>query len=203
MGVMRQLFGPSKNEMWQQLSQEIEAQFIDGGFWRGSKVEARVGEWTITLDTYVVSTGKTSTTYTRMRAPYVNKDGFRFTIYRRGLFSDLGLLFGGQDILVGDPLFDEAFIIKGTDEQTVRRLFENAQIRTFIASQPRIHLTVKDSEGWFGPSFPPDVDELSFHVIGVIKDVERLKVLFELFAEALQQLCLIGSAYENDPQVQL
>ena len=55
-----------------------------------------------------------------MRAPYVNPEGFRFTIYRKGFFSDLGKLLGMQDIEVGDPEFDEAFIIKGNDEDRVR-----------------------------------------------------------------------------------
>ena len=97
-----------------------------------------------------------------MRAPYVNPEGFRFTIYRKSLFSDLGKLLGMQDIEVGDPEFDEAFIIKGNDESKVRDLFANPKIRQMIQDQPKIRLEVKDSEGWFGPKFPEDVDELSF-----------------------------------------
>ena len=62
---------------------------------------------------------------------------------------------------------------------------------------------MKDSEGWFGPKFPEDVDELHFLVVGVIKDVERLKALFELFAAVLDQLCRIGSAYKQVPDVTL
>ena len=46
-----------------------------------------------------------------------------------------------------------------------------------------MYLTVKDDEGWFGTSFPEGVDELFFRVGGVIKDVERLKSLYDLFAE--------------------
>ena len=70
-------------------------------------------------------------------------------------------------------------------------------------AQPQIHFTVKDDEGYFGPKFPPGTDELSFMVTGVIKDTERLKQLFELFAETLDQLCRIGSAYEQVPTVKL
>ncbi len=39
--------------------------------------------------------------------------------------------------------------------------------------------------------------------IGVIKDTERLKQLFDLFAEVLNHLCQIGSAYEDDPGMEL
>ncbi len=196
-------FGPSKEEVWRQLSEEIGAEFVEGGFWKGNKVQAHVKPWTITLDTYTVSTGKSSVTYTRMRAPYVNPEGFRFTIYRKNLFSDLGKFLGMQDIEVGDPEFDEAFIIKGNDESKVHDLFANSKIRQMTQDQPEIRLEVKDGEGWFGPKFPEDVDELSFQVVGVIKDVERLKALFDLFAAVLDQLCQIGSAYKQKPGVTL
>lgn len=203
MGVLRRMFGPSRKEIWQQLSTQIGARYVDGGVWKGDKVEAKHGQWTVTLDTYAVSTGKTTIVYTRMRAPYVNPDGFRFTIYRRGFFSDIAKRFGMQDLEVADPAFDEAFIIKGTDEGRLRSLFSEARLRELVARQPEISLTVKDDEGWFGPSFPEGVDELHFTVVGVIKDVERLTLLYDLFAETLDQLCRIGSAYEADPGVKI
>ncbi len=196
-------FGPSKDEVWRQLSEEIGAEFVEGGFWKGSKVQAHVGPWTVTLDTYTESSDKSSTTYTRMRAPYLYPEGFRFTIYRKNLFSDLGKLLGMQDIEVGDPEFDEAFIIRGNDESRVVSLFSNSKIRQLIQAQPKIRLEVKDSEGWFGPKFPENVDELQFRVIGVIKDGERLKSVFDLFAAVLDQLCRIGSAYKQEPGVTL
>ncbi|MCI0388167.1 MAG: DUF3137 domain-containing protein [Acidobacteria bacterium] len=203
MGILKDLFGPSKDEVWRQLSQEISADFIVGGFWRGSKVQATVKEWTVTLDTFTVSTGKTNIPYTRMRAPYVNKDGFRFKIYRKGFFSELGKLLGMQDIEVGYPEFDNEFIIQGNDADKLRALFANPTIRQLIAVQPEIRLEVKDDEGWFGADFPEGVDELYFQVVGVIKEVERLKLLYELFATMLNYLCHIGSAYDDDPQVEL
>ncbi len=201
MGVLRRMFGPSRKEIWQQLSTQIGARYVDGGVWKGDKVEAKHGQWTVTLDTYAVSTGKATIVYTRMRAPYVNPDSFRFTIYRRGFFSDIAKRFGMQDVEAGDPAFDEAFIVKGTDEGRIRSLFSDPRLRELVARQPEISLTVKDDEGWFGPSFPDGVDELHFTVVGVIKDVERLTLLYDLFAETLDQLCRIGSAYETDPDV--
>ena len=203
MGILRELFGPSKDEVWQQLSHEIGADYVDGGFWRGSKVEARVRSWTVTLDTYTVSTGKTTATFTRMRAPYVNADGFRFKVYRKGFFSDVGKMFGMQDVEVGDPELDRDFVIQGNDEGKLALLFRNSRIRDLIVSQPSISLEVKDDEGWFGTPFPEGVDELYFVVPGVVTDVERLKRLYELYAETLNHLCHIGSAYENDPGLRL
>lgn len=203
MTKLRKLFGPSKQEIWQRLSAEIGAEYVQGGFWKGAKVQATHGEWTITLDTYAVSTGKVTIVYTRLRAPYVNTDRFRFTIYRRGLFSDIAKWLGMRDIEVGHSDFDRDFIIKGTDETKLRALFDNPRLRELIAAQPQIHLAVKDNEGAFGATFPADTDELCFAVAGVIKEMNRLKQLFDLFAETLDQLCRIGSAYEQPPNVKL
>ena len=179
------------------------------GSGRGARFSAHVGSiWTVTLDIYIESTCGDTTRYTiedytRMRVPYVNPEGFRFTIYRKGFFSELGKHLGMQDIEVGDPDFDEAFIIKGNDESKVVRLFSETRIRQMIQAQPKFRLDVKDSEGWFGPTFPEDMDELRFQVVGVIKDVHRLKSLFDLFAAVLDQLCRIGSASEQEPGVTL
>jgi hypothetical protein len=203
MGVLRRTFGPSQQEIWRQLSEEIHGKFVDGGFWKGDKVEATHGPWTVTLDRYVVSTGKVTVIYTRMRAPYVNPDGFRFRVYRRGIFSDLGKFLGMQDMEVGHAEFDRDFIIQGTDEGKLRQLFANPRIRALVEAQKDINFSVKDDEGWFGTKFPDGVDELAFVVVGVIKDVDRLKQLYELFGETLDELCRIGSAYESDPGVKV
>lgn len=202
MGALRNLFGPSQQEVWGQLAQEIDAE-LDHGFWKGTAVRARVGEWTVTLDTYTVSTGQSSVTYTRMRAPYFNPDGFRFALSPEGFFASIGKFFGMQDIEIGYPEFDESYIIKGNDQEKLRWLFSNARVRELIRRQPRIRLEIKDDEGWFGADFPDGVDQLCFHATGIIKDVEQLKALFDLFGEVLNQLCKIGSAYEGDPNVAL
>ncbi len=204
MPLPRSLFGPSRQEIWRQLSAEIHGRYVEGqGFWKGDKVEANHHAWTVTLDQYVVSTGEVTIPYTRFRAPYVNPSGFRFRIYRRSRLSGLGKMMGMQDIEIGDAAFDEAFIIQGQDGSKVRHLLSNPKIRELIAAQPEIEFSVKDDEGWFGPKFPEGVDELHFLAHGIIKDVIRLKQVYGLFAEVLDELCRMGAAYETDPHVSL
>lgn len=203
MSLLRTMFGPSQAEIWRQLSEQIGAKFVGGDFFHGGKVVAHVKDWTLTLDTYTISTGKSSATFTRMRAPFVNADGFRFTIYRKGFFSELGKKLGMQDLEIGVPDFDRDFIIKGSDQSRLRALFMDAKLRDLIAAQPSIRLEVVDDEGWFGAQFPDGVDELRFHVPGVLKNLDQLKLLFELFAAVLNRLCAMGSAYARDPGVEL
>ena len=34
MGLLKSLFGPSKDEIWSQISNDIGGEYIDGGFWK-------------------------------------------------------------------------------------------------------------------------------------------------------------------------
>lgn len=204
MGIARVLFGPSKkDEIWRQFAEAIKADFVESSFLQNSMVQAKVKAWTITLDTYRESSGKDRTTYTRMRAPYVNRDGFRFKIFRSSVFSNIGIFFGLQDIEIGYPAFDDAFVIQSNDKVQVRALFANPQIRHLVEAQPKLWLEVRDDRNWDGNRFPENVTELYFQCRGAMKDLAHLKLLYELFAEVLDHLCRIGAATEADPQVKL
>ena len=191
------LFGPSRNDVWRALAQEINARHEPGGWFQGGRVVAGVGPWQITLD--VRSTEDNN--YTRIRAPFANPSGFRFRIYRASIFSELGKKLGMQDILIGDPPFDHAFIIQSNDPPKVTALLADEQLRALIAAQPKIMLEVRDDDGWFGATFPQGTDELQFQCLGVIKDIDRLKMLFDLFAATLVRLCDIGGATDARPGV--
>ncbi|MEO6434462.1 MAG: DUF3137 domain-containing protein [Tepidisphaeraceae bacterium] len=198
-GFLRQLFGASQQEVWAALAQEIDARYEQGGWFTGGRLIADVGPWQVTLD--VVNRDKHC--FTRLRAPFVNPDGFRFRVHRRNIFTGLGEALGMQDIKIGVEPFDHDFIVKSADEAKVRTLLSNERLRRLIDFQPHIHFAVKDDEGWFGTKFPEGVDELYFERYGILKDPELLKGLFNLFAETLQQLCIQGSAYETPPGVTL
>jgi hypothetical protein len=199
---LRALFGPSRREMWRLLAQTIDADHVERGFVKGDAVVARTGDWQITLDLVTESSGNSSVTYTRMRAPYVNDEGLRFTVYREGFFTPLGKKLGlVQDLEVGDEAFDRAFVVQGNDEARIRELLSSSAIKLLMHKQPRFRITVKDDEGFFGDDYGYEVDLLEFRVAEVIKDVPRLHALFDLFALLLDELCARGRAYEDKADV--
>ncbi|MYC87234.1 MAG: HEAT repeat domain-containing protein, partial [Gemmatimonadales bacterium] len=197
MSFLQSLFGPSRKEIWRQLSRELDGQFHDGGLFGHSAVQASSGDWILTLDTFTSGDGKTNQTFTRLRAPYFNPEGFRFDIYRAGVFSDFGKALGLQDVEVGHPRFDRDFVIKGNAPRRLRQLFGNARVRRLMQTQPRIRLTVKGRDGWFG-RYPDGMDELHFQAHGAIKDPTRLRNLFDLFTEVLWQVCHGGRVDADD-----
>jgi hypothetical protein len=202
MGLLRQFFGPSQAEIWSQLAVEIGAHY-ETGFWTGTKVQAEYAHWLVTLDTYTVNSGKHSHTYTRLRAPYFNKDGFQFGIYRKSIFTGVAKMFGMQDITIGHPEFDEEFVIQGNNEDKLRALFKDEHLRGLINMQPQLGLWVRPDQGWFSRIYPEGVDELYYQTHGVLRDLDQLKLLFDLFSVVLDQLCAMDSAYAKNPGVRL
>ena len=203
-GLLHKLFGPSRKEIWRQFAKQIDAKYWENGSWGfdRSKVIAQHNEWIITLDN-LDEAGEGDNIYTRIRAPYINKDGFRFTIYRESFFSPLSRYFGMQDVEIVHQPFDDDFVIKGNDEYKLWKLFKNDRIRELISRQPQIHLSITSpvDQTWYNKPFKSNTDELRFKIHGIIKDMDQLKSLFELFAELLDHLCHIGAAYENDPRI--
>ena len=198
MGLFRSLFGPSRDEIWTTLREQIGGEVIPGDFWHGQRLQAQSGDWTVTLDEYttMIMAGKVMVPvhHTRMRAPFPNPSGFRFSIYRASIFSSLGTLLGAQDIQIGHAEFDDDFVIKGNDESHVRALCDSELLRALASAQPKFQLAVHDDDGWFGKPYPPTVDVLTFDVAEQIRDVIRLKGVYEVFAGTLSRLSEMGLA---------
>ena len=198
------LFKSSKKEAWEQLSEEINASYIKGSIFKSPRIKYKHKNWTIYLDTYTVSTGKSNITYTRMRAPFINPQEFFFKIYRKGVFSNIEKVLGMQDIEIGyDYIFDNEFIIKSNNELLLNRFLQNNIIRSLIEKQPKIVFEIKRDEGAFGPKFKDNESELYFVVIGVIKDKERLKNLFDLFVKVIDEFEMDGITVNQTPEVKL
>lgn len=197
MSMLRGLFGPSKDEVWAQVARDIGGYYDDQGRLGGDVLRHRTGAWEITLDTY--KTGSSTThTYTRMRAPFLTRDGLTFAIEREGMISAFLKRFGQQDIEIGDPDFDKAFRIKGNDDAKVRRLLQDSMMKQLIQAQPEVRFKIRADAGLFNARFPEGVHELHFEMTGVVKEPERLKKLFELFGLTLERLVAIDSACEPD-----
>jgi hypothetical protein len=196
MAILERFFGPTREAIWEQLAEEIGGNFYDGGFWLGdAKVRAHVGDWVITLDTYKDSAG---TIFTRLRAPFVNKDGFVFSLFREGGFEDHHSA-DEHDLEIGHADFDQAFVIKSNNIEEVKKLFSDERIRTLLKKQRDVFFAASKESGWYSKDFPDGIGELLFQARGEIKDLARLKELYALFGETLDQLCKIGAATHDDP----
>jgi hypothetical protein len=189
-------FGKHKREVWQQLADQLQGDFIKGKGFKPDRVEAWHGNWMLTIDTW--NTDKV--VFTRIRAPYVNRDDFIFKIFRKKFGHGLAKKLGMKDIAVGHPYFDQDFIIQGSDERKLKMMFDDPFIRELLSIQKHVYLELRREAPLFTkPRFPDDVNELYYQTSTIIKDLNQLHDLYDLFAETLDHLCEIGTAYEDDP----
>jgi hypothetical protein len=194
------IFGFGRREMWNVFATEIDARREAGGWLYTDRVVAELGAWQLVLD----ADRQSKHQHTRLRAAFMNLDNFRFRVYRKTAFSDLGKLLGMQDIEIGVPFFDGQFIIQGNAPEKVKRLLSDHGVRTLIAAQPDVFFETRDfAPPFIGQRAGPGIDVLTFMALGTISDPDQLHDLFTLFTETLVQLVEMGCAEDYPPGVQL
>ena len=164
-----------RDAAWRQLAGELGAEFVEGGFFHSSKVQAHVKDCTVTLDIYSMPSGDSSTTYTRLKVPLPDMQGFQFSLSKKSLVSKLDKALGAKEIATGDPEFDRAFVHRGNDETKVRALFASPTIRQILQAE-------RSATGFLRSIV------LDLEVEGDLRDIERFKSFFEVFGEMLNQL---------------
>lgn len=188
-------------ETWEQFCGRVDAALA--GYLRGECARVRYRNWCVTLDTNVVPAGAGAAVVTRMRAPFAGRGRFRFKLQRRDLLDALARRLRIHTSETGQTDFDREFVVRSGDEEKVRRLFEDTDIRRLIQSQPSINLEARGGDGPFGASLPEGVDELVLRAPGYVTDAGQLRRLFALFALVLDRLCAMGAACEDEPGVAL
>jgi hypothetical protein len=190
-GVLRAIFGPGHLRIWQQFAEQLGAQLDPGrGLVPKPRLTARAGPFMLTLD--VLRAGEQ--VFTRMRAPYVNPTRFRFALSREGFLARIGKLLGMQDIQVGRDDFDQEFLVRSNDEERVRRLLADPELRALLRLQPSFELLVKDGDRYAGPGFKNPIDELTYRTRGIAADLKTLHDMSDLVLRTLDLLRQLGVA---------
>ncbi len=200
------MFGPSKDGVWMPFASEIGAEFISGGirdgWWAGeSKLAYHYKDWLIVLDTYQNVITWNFPSFTRVRSPFVTKDGFVFSVRHKNLIDSLMDVAGFKHYETGNEKFDNEFVVNGNNEANIKALFSVSRIRFLISEIREFDLKVNTGEGILGDDFPNRVHELYLRVPEVIKDTHKLRSYIDLFSELLEQLYKIGSADEASPRI--
>lgn len=226
MKLLNKIFGPSKDQIWRQFSARIGADYESGGHWFvESLIRVRHRNWTIVFDTHQLPGGRFPSACTRVHALYVNKDGFRFSLYRRGITSKLMKFLGVSHPKAGSPqmdsieppsgtadkadinqidsndcTFDENLILKTNDEAKLRMLFDNSKIHDLIQSQKSLSMETSELHR-SGAQFSQSVYELRIYVDNIVRDMRGLEDLYKTAVYILGALYDIESADEDPPNV--
>ncbi|MBM3947243.1 MAG: HEAT repeat domain-containing protein [SAR202 cluster bacterium] len=187
--TLREALGLDWEKVWGDLCRELGGSWVEGGSqFAPGMLQVRRGDTILSLDTYTVSADRDRTTFTRLRAPFVNHDRFHFRIYRPGGSCPVGDYFEAPDHKVGIRELDRAFVLQSNDVTRLRSLCHDEVVRAELAALPEVCLNLLDYNPWSRSGLPEGVEELRYEVPGVIRDLPTLHHLFRLFQATLERL---------------
>ncbi len=107
-----------------------------------------------------------------------------------------------KDIEIGDPDFDAQFIIRGSDEYKIGRLFSDKHMQTMLNPMPEnsVFQILDQDPNIFKRNLPHGVDILQWSYRGVCDDPQLLRAMCELFHYTLSQLVVLDSASSMGPK---
>ena len=187
----------NKINIWQELAEETGGKFIEGHSWHSDRTEVEYNNWKIIFDNFTLWSGKYHTEMTRVIAPIISTNDFKFEIYRNGFIRKIEKLFGAQDVEIGNIEFDKAFVIKSNNEFKIKTFLRNKKIRNLIELEKEVNIQICDQKGIWEEKLPQNELELSFFWDEEIKDIEKLKSILNLFIEMLNELYQMKTIVPN------
>jgi len=185
-------YSSQNQEVWNKFCHEVNGDLELGKHTLYGRISYSQGPWELVLDTHFRAIPE-PTEYTRVRAPFQNYDGFTCEIYNSSFSSEIGKLFGMQDVEIGYDYFDDEFIIKANDEARVWLLLKIYEVRRLIKRHSNIHLRVNSSKRFLSSVHPEGNDEIYLEIKEIITDANELRAINQLMLLLLNNLCKFDS----------
>ena len=140
----------SRRRVWEELAARLGLTYAPGN-WLGSglSISGTYHNQHLTLDKFTRSTGKNSTTYTRIVLILKQPTRLELVITTEGLFSRIGKLLGAKEIQTGDEALDQRYIIKGQPENMIASLLQSYDLRQKLVEAPSLHIKVQGQEIYY------------------------------------------------------
>jgi|GEM_PF-2662840 hypothetical protein len=187
--------------VWMEFADEHQGSFDDGQKVFVMRVPVQGKPWNITFHMQQKGVGGAVTDSSAAFLPFKAKGPFSFDLHNRSLVGDASKIFGAQDIQIGEDEFDREYIIKGSDENAVKRIFGSERIQELIKLQPHIKLYIQDEPKELAEhgTVPPGIHVLAFRDKAAINSYERLTLVHDLMLATLDEMMTNDLASPQDP----
>lgn len=191
--------------VWMEFAEEHQGSFDEGQKVFVMRVPLTGKPWTITFHMHQKGVGGAVTDSSAVFLPFKAKGSFSFDLHNRSLAGDVGKVFGGQDIEIGEDEFDRDYIIKGSDEKLVKQIFAGSRVQELIKLQPHIKLFIQDEPKELAEhgTVPPGIHVLAFKVKDAINSYERLTLVYDLMLSVLEEMTACDLASPQDPNFEI
>ncbi|MGL4730851.1 MAG: hypothetical protein ACRCW0_04620 [Clostridium sp.] len=182
MSKIKSISGPNKEEVWEKLSEDINGK-ISYSISNGRKIEAMYNEIPLVFEYYTMMAGKIPISYTRIRAVLKDVEGFRFKITNRSELNTIGEKLDMKEVVELDDSLKERFIIKTNKSEKIKGIITNKDIMEILNSYQRFVLEIRTIEGSLEGE-----EELVFRTLGIIKNIDKLKELYNTICKTLDYI---------------
>lgn len=181
MDIDKTYIGTSESQIWEQIANDIN----DGTLEYHAIIKQNDDD--IYLDIEIDLGGGFEGGYatTSYRAPIVNATNFKFAVHEEHFTDEIGKFFGMQDVETGYPDLDDHLIIKTNNDDKVRSLFADDDVRRIFVTLENFDLGIHrhDVEG---------TDEkqafLELNIEDGITDIATLRQLYHAFYVVLKSI---------------
>ncbi len=187
--VVAVVFKKQQVSSWGTFAQEAGLSLDRGGWFRAPTVSGAYGGFNVYLYTYTQGSGKNKTTYTSMipYLPFDHRSHVRVT--REGFLSKITKAFGAQDIQLGDPAFDAAYIIKSDTPQYVPLLLTPAVRGALLSGGGSMNVTVSGGRVFYNQT-------------GVQRDTGMLRYILDTLVMVARTVVDVETPRQPAPPVQ-
>jgi hypothetical protein len=190
---------PGQREVWRDTAGRLGGEYFEGGKRKAPRIRLVHGPWRLTLDSYTVSNGQSSVTYTRLQAPYVSTGEVVFRTYKANFFHRIGRTLGMQDIPIRNRVFDEEFVVRGNHERRIQELFSGSKLPDLLRRYPALRLDVKAPTRKVRKKHGDRLFNVVVVTVGVVKDSELIGAMFAVGMSTLERLAAVLQASEEEP----
>lgn len=184
----------TKRQRWLEAADRLGGRLSQARRSAKDVIEVDAGRGTITVDTYVVSNGSVSVTYTRARSYAGGWRGMRLLVRPQNWFDRIVARLGYREAppLARDLL--ERFVVRGKPPSRVPSLFADRVLADALLEYPSVRLEVKRPSRRSRRKHGEGVAEVRCRATGVVTDVPQLVGMVEIVDATLEALVRIGEA---------
>lgn len=192
----------SRKVLIQEYCNNLNGTYKEGGFGQGPMMIISHNHYEIVFDYHVVNRGNSSATYTRVRSVFKNNKDYTLKVAKQGFIAKIGKAFGGQDIEIGDEIFDEEYVVKSNDELLTTKLLNEFDVKSRLNFRKNFHFDVVH-KNMMGIKCVDGESGLYFSMIGKLRHEVEVINLIELFKFTLDKLVDLQIIDESLPGTQL
>lgn len=174
MEALHKFTGETEDAIWQQIAEDLARQ--EELLEYAAQIEFNGREVYFDIDIDLGGGFESGFETTTFAAPLINPVSLRFQLHPQDWINELGKLLGLEDVELGYPEFDKAFIIKTNEKEKLKKLFADETLRETLKKYDNFRLQLAhDTDSSTSPLI------LSFSIDQAITDPLQLREIYHFF----------------------